>query len=47
MTPFVAISFDVKEKSGQLISHNVEMSYSEFQDFHRMFAQVSATMDAM
>ena len=47
MAPFVSLSFDVKEKSGQLRSHSFELMYSEFQEFHRMFAQVASVMDNM
>lgn len=45
--PFVAISFDVQDINGKITAHTAELSYSEFQEFHRSFTHASSIMDSL
>jgi len=45
-SPYVAVTFSVRDSNGEVTCHSAEMSFSEFQDFHRVFKEVGELMDA-
>lgn len=44
-SPFVSISFKIRENNGSSTSHTAELTYSEFQNFLTTFRDISAVMD--
>ena len=44
-SPFVSLSFKIRDSNGTSTSHTTELTYSEFQDFLTTFRDISAVMD--
>jgi len=45
-SPYVAVTFSIRDSNGEVTSHSAEMSYAEFVEFRRVFQDVSAMLDA-
>lgn len=44
-SPYVALSWKVRDSNGSSTAHTAELTYSEFQEFLSTFRDISAVMD--
>jgi hypothetical protein len=44
-SPYIALSWKIKDSNGSSSSHTAELSYPEFQEFLSTFRDISAVMD--